>query len=1486
MFKKYGNRTISVDVGEDGAASTAAALKGVDKVADDLDGREVDIQVDKDGSALRSTEGLSSGFKSLASNIRATGTVLAAATIPFAIAGIGAGVPTIAALSSSVAGLAINLGKAGAGFTLVGGAAYAGARGGLAIYSKLIGSVIEGSREAFEATHEHAMKLLEQRRQTILNTKASSAFNTELNDQIIGFSKLQAAVGNRVFPVFTKEMDAWGEVLASNQNQIVNTAGAVSRVAAGFTKWFRTAREGKVLSDTLRFINESAYQGASILDGFGRAGVMAIQPLLPMSNKLQTNIAEVAYQTAKWTESAKGQDRLTAIYHDLWSESMRLVPIIEDLGAGLFHVFAAIDNSGLSDQATNGLASIASGLKSITREGTDSRKTLNQFMQNTETLMPVVGGAVMALVGQLGRIASEAIKARQEGHRLTILQEIFEGIRKSAKPLGNLILGTFEDLGPEIAKLIPNLAKIAETFAGSSGPLTQFVRLLNRAADLFNRLPGPVKSTIANLVALKIILGGLGFGAVAGALGRFASNMFLSSRATGKLTAAMKAQSAVAAGSAAATTGAGAAATKSAGRWGKLGTVIKGAGVALLGFGTLATGGVLLAIAALATAGYLVYKNWDKITKVLSPVTAGFKRLWADIAPFAEVLRESFVAAIKAFASGLLAAIAPGKKFGQQVDGLAKGIRKWVDSMGPGLRRAMSAVSRWLNDNRGTFRAVGKIVGTVVVGGFKLWFKVLQASFGIIRTFIRILGFVGKALDTANKMARSSGKGIRKAIADFTGAGIRIIKGFGQSVVSFWKNRIWEPVASLLTDKSKGMQTTIDNFRERVISIIKALGSAVINYWKNSLWGVAASFLIDKAKGMGGTLDNFKSKAISWVKSLPGTIGKMWHNFWQDQADWVVNIKDGILNTMGNLVGGVKSAWESMANFTNKILTELGLKKNDTKPIPSPGPTQGTINAKGGGYNRPGAARGGLTSGTQADAWRSFGVATMARGGMGPKGGVANEPRLVYGEAGPEAYVTLGRYTPESAEALATANQTWAKRGWTERMSRRHRHGPGLGYRGPIGMASGGMWYPHTAEVNSIVEKKFNVNGSTYPGHGADGDARNSVDWVMPSGWGSHATGSAAAKGDSIVNYLLSEQKKFTDYIIWMEKMYDSGGISTYRGGGGYGPPKTNSDWHRDHVHWESLENNPGPHVMGGSAAASSRPNPKQAKFEKMWHDTIDPWAKKWVARMSPASQFHRGSGTGTSKGVGSIYDWIDAKIPDMIGGGSLPGGSSPKGLTIGEALSQGGWPDSQLVKASSTVWHESGGNARALNPSGAKGLMQIMPQTAKGVGADYGKLFDPVYNTSTGLKVFNQAGGWGPWVGAGMGGDYRNKKVTGYHLGGVIPGNKGKEVLIQAHAGERVLPREMVKAFDRLAHSVERWARGRVPPTGNHERHERRNRNIEDKLDRVVDELREQKKKMLDHETLLEAALRVTYRSPAGRKGFEERAQKYVNRAISRVGG
>ena len=62
---------------------------------------------------------------------------------------------------------------------------------------------------------------------------------------------------------------------------------------------------------------------------------------------------------------------------------------------------------------------------------------------------------------------------------------------------------------------------------------------------------------------------------------------------------------------------------------------------------------------------------------------------------------------------------------------------------------------------------------------------------------------------------------------------------------------------------------------------------------------------------------------------------------------------------------------------------------------------------------------------------------------------------------------------------------------------------------------------------------------------------------------------------------------------------------------------------------------------------------------------------------------------------------------------------------------------DPYLIAA--VIYHESGGNPKAVSRAGARGLMQVMPSTARGLGvSDPDQLFDPETNIQLGARYLS----------------------------------------------------------------------------------------------------------------------------------------------------
>jgi hypothetical protein len=302
---------------------------------------------------------------------------------------------------------------------------------------------------------------------------------------------------------------------------------------------------------------------------------------LPYQRRLLKGIGDIASRFLRWTQSARGQNAIERFFANAWKRAKQLWNILKDLSAGIKNIFDAANEAGLDDQAIRGLQTIAGGLRKITKEGSEGRKTLERFFKNSKALMRTMGGTALEVAKQVGRVATEVIGFREKGSKLTVLQGIFRGIRRSAKPMADTLLSFFKNVGPAIKDLLPALSRFVRTLGRVGGDVIKTtLNILTRILKAFNNMPGPIKRAIVQLAALKLALKFTGIGALAGAfltLGKRFGFVFGNAKKLG----------------------------------GKAGL-----GAVAGGLGRIATiTGAGIGIAALAAAFYLAYKNNEKFRK-------------------------------------------------------------------------------------------------------------------------------------------------------------------------------------------------------------------------------------------------------------------------------------------------------------------------------------------------------------------------------------------------------------------------------------------------------------------------------------------------------------------------------------------------------------------------------------------------------------------------------------------------------------------------------------------------------------------------------------------------------------------------------------------------------------------------------------------------------------------------------------------------------
>lgn len=140
---------------------------------------------------------------------------------------------------------------------------------------------------------------------------------------------------------------------------------------------------------------------------------------------------------------------------------------------------------------------------------------------------------------------------------------------------------------------------------------------------------------------------------------------------------------------------------------------------------------------------------------------------------------------------------------------------------------------------------------------------------------------------------------------------------------------------------------------------------------------------------------------------------------------------------------------------------------------------------------------------------------------------------------------------------------------------------------------------------------------------------------------------------------------------------------------------------------------------MGGSAPVRLTKAPKRAASAAEWKRA----GRSWRAR---------------------ARDW-QAKARAGVAKMKRPGGSGaarwrPLALWVG-------WPEYTLGTLSAIIYRESSGRPRALNPSGAAGLLQMMPGWYRGQwGIPAFNPFDPEQNLRAGYLIWSRSG-WQPWA-------------------------------------------------------------------------------------------------------------------------------------------
>lgn len=727
-------------------------------------------------------------------------------------------------------------------------------------------------------------------------------------------------------------------------------------------------------------------------------------------------------------------------------------------------------------------------------------------------------------------------------------------------------------------------------------------------------------------------------------------------------------------------------------------------------------GPAVLVIGALIAAGVALYRNWGTVKATLLPIfTAISNAIRTGLAVAFRFLRAQGTALVNWFRTAwppvraavlpILTAIARGLRTAlgtafRFLLGQGRQLVAWFRASWPQLRAAVLPVV--LAIGRGIRTALGAAFrfaisqGRMVVNFFRTNWPLIRRTaatvFNFVKTVItanmRAIGLVIRTVwgaaarfwNTNSRqilaIARSVWQIIKTVISTAIKVVLGVIKATMQAITGDWRGA-WNTIKEVVRTVWEAIKTVVRAAIDIVKNVIQVAWNTIKDI-TSAAWEAVRGFIADK-------IEAARAAVADKANALKQAALDAWNVLKDGTRDAFIAIGEFMWRPIEDAYTQVITWLDKIIGAVNGILEKVGID-----PIPLVG--------QGGGVpDRPTSTRGPNAR------------VAMARGGVlsqGPSGGVATSPRVVYGEAGAESYVTLDRYTPESAHALATANRRWAQRGWMarggivgyrpdigRREARAHRRSDrGIGYVSGSGEGYGPTHYnvqPHIKERADKIAAAVGGSWNTYGGHGVPGGSSEDVTFDV---WG------PGGRGDPLYSAGIDQAAEMG--VAYSDIMYAIANGNMFRNGNWFPFPE---DPHYDHTHLS----------YGGGKGATGGFNPMRALFDKLWDATIKPMADAFIDPLKGSENVMlQATGTLAQKIPEGIKEWVYSKLPATGGDtmGFSGGGDAAANRALGEKMNAAkGW--ASHWGALDAMWiKESGWDRFADNPtSDAYGIPQGM---------------------------------------------------------------------------------------------------------------------------------------------------------------------------------
>lgn len=938
---KLNGTTARMQAQVDGVTGVLHRLGRVDERMDNLQGRVARMGVAVAGGAAAGAilGVVASKFDLVSQSV----TALARVKMPLLYAAMGGLAGVIAPVSAAVVGLAGALAQGAAGFALIGGAAAGGAVAGLAAYTAAARAAVSGAMLVREETRKAANEQLKQQRVAILNTAATRKFNVQLDKTAIALTKVQAELGNRMLPAFTRMTAMFTSKLPALTPPLYRLADGVTAIGESFVRAVLKGQGLKQLQSVLGFIASSGITAAKILSNLGRGALAGIQPVLPAATRLLDKIRGLSSGFLQFTQSSKGVSAISGVVGILEKRMYQVLGVIGNLSKGLFNLgaaFAPLGSAMLAD-----LGNLTRKFAQLTSKGSGFRREVSTLNTAGIPIIRAMAGVVGELWTQFFRVGKAAMNLRMEGSKTRVLVAIFNSLKAAVAPMADALIRSFTNLGPLLPPLITAFSRLFNTFVGQSPLIGQYIRFLTQAMNIFNRLPAPLQSAVIQVAAFNTVFGGVGStvaGAAAGLAGYILQMRTLravQALSTGQqvaYNASMNAGVVATLRAKAAAVGhkvamfASAAATKAM-------TVAQRALNLAMRMNPI--GILITALAALAVGFVLLYRRSDRFRALVNGIgsalqgfaSGALKMAGNAIRSFGALLGRVFGPAAKSAANALRFLATNGLAFvtriGKQMLSWARGqipllkqifdknIRPIGRLVSAVFRGAVSLVKRVWGGLTGWFRGNSKLMGEAAVSGFKIIKKLvgflLKPTVLIVKTLWRGL----------TAFFRQNGKELGNIVKQLW----RVIRGTFATGMRIIGNIVRLGLQVLAGDW-RGAGKTIKRIWQLMWNQIKRVADAA---WKilKSLFRIGANVLGSLWKGLWNALKKAATAGWNAIQSgvkaawnaIKNTTSSIWNGIRDFFTKWWNKLKDFVINTARALGQGVADRWKSMKAFAESI---------------------------------------------------------------------------------------------------------------------------------------------------------------------------------------------------------------------------------------------------------------------------------------------------------------------------------------------------------------------------------------------------------------------------------------------------------------------------------------------------------------------------------------------------------------------------------------